>query len=168
MELSVEQSKTAEEAKEVLEKFLELLELPGEVTFTSGYFPKTENEDNETIALNIEGEDLGLLIGRRGQTLISLQLLVRIIVTQKIGSELPVIIDVEGYRLRRCENLRDLAQRIAEQVKIRKVPFALEPMSSFDRRVVHLELINSPDVTTQSTGFGEMRKVMVLPRDWVA
>ncbi|MFH1651267.1 MAG: R3H domain-containing nucleic acid-binding protein [Chloroflexota bacterium] len=163
MENTEEKEQIAESAKQVLEKLLEMLELPGAVGFTSGYFHQDEDEE-DTIALNIEGEDLGILIGRRGQTLLSLQYLVRIMVSQRISSELPIIIDIEGYRRRRCDNLRNLAWRVAEQVMSRRAPFTLEPMTPFDRRVIHLALLDHPEVTTQSTGMGDLRKVVVLPR----
>jgi len=163
MENTEEKEQIAEAAKEVLETLLDMLDLPGTVGFTSGYFQQDEDEV-DTIALNIEGEDLGILIGRRGQTLLSLQYLVRIMVTHKIGSELPIIIDVEGYRRRRCDNLRNLAWRVAEQVMSRSAPFTLEPMTPFDRRVIHMALLDHPEVTTQSTGIGDLRKVVVLPR----
>ena len=165
MELSEEQSKIAEVATEVLETLLDLLEISASIARTEGYFVKDEEEVDATIALDIEGDDLGILIGRRGQTLASLQYLVRIILGHKTGSELPIIIDVEGYKRRRCESLRALAWRMAEQVKVKRVPFALEPMSAFDRRVIHVALVDHPDITTESTGVGELRKVVILPRD---
>ncbi|MFC1962097.1 protein jag [Chloroflexota bacterium] len=163
MELSEERSKVEDAAREVLVKLLEMMELPSSVVASSGYFLQEEDTE-DTIALNIEGEDLGILIGRRGQTLASLQYLVRVIVGEKTGFQHPIIVDVEGYRQRRCDNLRNLAWQLAEQVMTRKTSFALEPMSPFDRRVVHLALINNREVTTRSTGVAGQRKVVVVPR----
>jgi spoIIIJ-associated protein len=77
----------------------------------------------------------------------------------------PIIIDVEGYKQRRYEALRALAWRLAEQVKVRGVPFSLEPMSAYERRIIHLALADHPDVTTQSIGEGEARKVVILPKE---
>jgi len=166
-ELTEEQkNRIAEAAREVLEQLLELMEVPGTVNLAEGYFLKDGKETGDTIALDIEGEELGLLIGRRGQTLAGLQYLIRIIVAEKTGSQAPIIIDVEGYRRRRCESLRNLAWQVAEQVKTRKTPLALEPMSPFDRRVVHLALSSQKEVTTKSTGVGDFRKVVVLPQGW--
>jgi spoIIIJ-associated protein len=83
----------------------------------------------------------------------------------KMEIRLPIVLDVENYKQRRCEGLRLLANRLAEQVKVRKTPFAMEPMSAFERRVVHLALADHPDVTTESTGFGESRKVVIIPKE---
>ena len=150
----------------MLETFLELLEISASIAFSGGYFLKGGEEVDSTVALDIEGEDLGILIGRQGQTLASLQYIVRLIVERKTGSQLPIIVDVEGYRRHRCESLRAMAWRIAEQVKVKGTPFVLEPMSAFDRRVIHLAFADSPDVTTHSTDVGYSRKVIILPRDW--
>ena len=115
-------------------------------------------------SLNIEGEDLGILIGRRGQTLASLQYMVRLILSQRMDEKIPVIVDVEGYKRRRYESLRVLANRIAEQVRTRKRPFTLEPMPAFERRIIHMTLAGHPDIVTESTGAGEARKVVVANR----
>ncbi len=117
------------------------------------------------LVLNINVDNPGGLIGRRGQTLACLQYLVRLIITHKTGSWLPVVVDIEGYKQRRYQSLQVLARNIAEQVKVRKSPFALEPMPAYERRIIHLTLINHPDVTTQSIGIGDLRKVIVLPKE---
>jgi len=77
----------------------------------------------------------------------------------------PIIIDVEGYKHRRYQALQALAYRMAERVKVKKIPFALEPMPAYERRIIHLTLAENPDVTTQSVGEGEMRKVVILPKE---
>ena len=117
------------------------------------------------IAFNIEGEELGILIGRRGQTLSCLQFMVRLIMAHQTKYWLPIMIDVEGYKRRRYEALRALAWRMAEQVKIKAMPFTLEPMPAYERRIIHFALADDPDVTTQSTGEGEARKVVILPKE---
>jgi spoIIIJ-associated protein len=151
-------------AKEVLENMLSLMGLSCSI-FPSDEFTTTD-EDGETtsIGLNIEGEDLGILIGRRGQTLVSLQYIVRIIVSHKMQVQLPIVLDVEGYKQRRCEGLRTLALRLADQVKNRKTPFTMEPMSAFERRIIHITLANHPDVITESIGIGDGRKVVITPK----
>ncbi len=116
------------------------------------------------IAFNITGEDLGILIGWHGQTLSSLQYLLRLIVAHQTKVWPSVVIDVEGYRQRRQEALRTMARHAAEQVKTKGLPFMLEPMPSYERRIVHLELADAPDVTTESTGEGEARQVVILPK----
>lgn len=151
-------------AKEVLENMLSLMGLSVSI-FPSDEFTSTdENGETTSIGLNIEGEDLGILIGRRGQTLVSLQYIVRIIVSHKMQIQIPIVLDVEGYKQRRCEGLRTLATRLAEQVKNRKTPFTMEPMSAFERRIIHITLADHPDVITESIGIGDGRKVVITPK----
>ena len=164
MEIPEEQSDVAEVAKEILEKLLELLGVQAEVSLAIEAPVEAEEGATASVSLNISGDDLGILIGRRGQTLASLQYLIRLITAHQTQVRLPIIIDVEGYKRRRYEALRALALRMAEQVSLKKTPFTLEPMPAFERRVVHLALANHPDVTTESTGFGEARKVVILPK----
>ena len=151
-------------AKDILEKLLELLEIPATVGLSEEFTVEDEDVNASSVGLNIEGEDLGILIGRRGQTMASLQYIVRLIISYQMQVKIPIVLDVEGYKQRRCEGLRALAGRLADQVKTRKIPFAMEPMSAFDRRVIHLALADHPDVTTESTGIGEARKVVITPR----
>lgn len=160
-----EEHDVAEVAKNVLETLLNLMEVSATITPVSEPLVGEENETVSGVALDITGEDLGILIGRRGQTLTCLQYLVRLMVGHRTKLWLPIVIDVEGYKRRRQEALQALALRIAEQVKTRKVPFALEPMPPFDRRIIHLALADNPDVTTQSNGEGEARKVVIIPRE---
>jgi len=153
-----------EEAKKVLEDLLDLMDLPGVVRPSDEFTVNDENGKLVSIGLNIEGEDLGILIGRRGQTMVSLQYIVRLIMAHKMQVQMPIILDVEGYKQRRCEGLRTLALRLAEQVKARNVPFTMEPMPAFERRIVHITLADHPDVMTESTGAGESRKVVIIPK----
>jgi spoIIIJ-associated protein len=118
----------------------------------------------DVITLNVKGNDLGILIGRRGQTLAALQHIVRLIVANKAKARVPIVIDVEGYKQRRYEALQALARRMAEQVKTRGRPFALEPMPAYERRIIHLTLADDPEVATESTGDGEVRKVVIVPK----
>ncbi|MBM3119682.1 MAG: protein jag [Chloroflexi bacterium] len=114
------------------------------------------------VVLNIEGDDLGILIGRRGQTLGALQYIVRLIVAERLKMWVPINVDVAGYKKRRYESLENLALRMAEQVKRSRRLITLEPMPADERRIIHLTLSHHPDVTTQSVGEGEMRKVAIL------
>ena len=173
--MSIENKNVNEIARDVLEKLLDLMEIQAEVVPVTEAPPDEPSEEEappgnqaETvgpISFDIEGEDLGILIGRRGQTLASLQYLVRLIVGQQTKVWLPIVIDIEGYKKRRYESLQALASRMAEQVKIRRMPFALEPMPAFERRIVHLTLADHPDVTTQSSGEGESRRVVIIPKE---
>jgi spoIIIJ-associated protein len=151
-------------AKQVLEELLALMDLKGTVLPSDEFTVNDENGDLSSVGLNIEGEDLGILIGRRGQTMVSLQYIVRIIMSHKMEVNVPIILDIEGYKQRRCEGLRLLANRLAEQVKTRKTPFTMEPMPAFERRIIHLALADHPDVTTESTGIGDARKVVITPK----
>jgi len=122
---------------------------------------KGEEETGGAISFDMKGDDLGILIGRRGQTLACLQYLVRLIVAHQAKTWVPIVIDVEGYKQRRCKALQALAWRLAEQVKTKGVPFTLEPMPAYERRIVHLTLADHPDVITQSTGVDEARRVVI-------
>lgn len=164
MEKFEKQDDTFKAARAALEKLLELMDIPASVKFSDEFSVEDEEGTTTSIGLNIEGDDLGILIGRRGQTMASLQYIVRLIVSHQMQVKLPIVIDVEGYKQRRCERLQALAERLAQQVKSRRIPFAMEPMPAFERRVIHLTLADHPDVTTESTGLGEARKVVIIPK----
>lgn len=116
------------------------------------------------ITLDITGRDLGILIGRRGETLSSLQFIVNLMLSRKLGQRASILVDVEGYRLRRQRTLRGLAQRIAERVVSSRQSVTLEAMPPAERRIVHLTLADHPSVRTFSTGTGDDRKVVVAPK----
>jgi spoIIIJ-associated protein len=164
MGMTESQQQIYDTAKEVLETLLSLMGLSGKVIQSDEFTTTDDNGDLTSIGLNIEGEDLGILIGRRGQTMVSLQYIVRLIIAHKMQVQMPVVLDVEGYKQRRCEGLRILANRLAEQVKNRKAPFTMEPMSAFERRIIHITLADHPDVITESTGVGDARKVVITPK----
>ncbi len=140
-------------ATEVLETLLRLMELEGTIKVSAGETP---------ISFDIDGDDLGILIGRQGQTLACLQFVVRLIVAERLKNWLPLNIDICSYKKRRYESLHNLALHLAEQVKLRRRAMALEPMPSDERRIIHLALSDDPDVITQSTGEGNSRKVVIL------
>ena len=158
-----EKGDVTEVAKDVLEALLTKMDVVASV------MPQVEpasdqGEAEAPIAFDIRGDDLGILIGRRGQTLACLQFVVRLVVGHQTKTWIPITIDVEGYRHRRSEKLRALAWRLAEQVGTRKSPFTLEPMLAYERRIIHLALADHPDVTTESIGEGEARKVVIQPK----
>jgi spoIIIJ-associated protein len=115
------------------------------------------------LTLNIRGinENLGLLIGRRGETLAALQLLVNLIVSHRTKHRMRIIVDAENYRERREENLRSLALRVAQQVRNYRRSIALEAMPPHERRIVHIALADSKDISTESIGEGEERRVVI-------
>jgi spoIIIJ-associated protein len=154
-----EQADTGDMTKEVLERLLSLMGISASVK------PEARGSGDEAVvSLNIEGEDLGILIGRRGETLSSLQYVVNLVVSRRLKSRVGAVVDVEGYRQRRYESLRLLARRLADQVKTTGRSVTLEPMSPGERRVIHLELRDNPYVTTQSVGQGEGRKIAILSK----
>jgi spoIIIJ-associated protein len=114
--------------------------------------------------IDLTGNDSGLLIGYRGQTLQSLQFLVNLIVRKKYGDDIRVLLDVERYRERREASLRDMANKVAARVAQSGRSITLEPMSAADRRIIHTSLSNHPNVSTESVGVGDNRKVTVLPK----
>ena len=119
---------------------------------------------NGALAFDIEGEDAGLLIGRRGETLQALQFIVSMIVSRQLGRKCYINIDVEGYRARRIDRLRSLARRIASNVDESGQSIPLEPMSSYERRIVHIALADHPRVVTESDGEGAGRRVVIHPK----
>jgi spoIIIJ-associated protein len=114
--------------------------------------------------IDLTGDDSGLLIGRRGQTLQSLQFLVNLIVRKTYGENVRVLLDVERYRERREASLRDMAVKVASRVVQSGRSITLEPMSAADRRIIHVSLTDHPGVSTESAGVGEDRKVTVMPK----
>ena len=161
--LPPQESDVARIAQDVLEKLINLLGVEGSV-LPEAHHPAEGVESTASTTFNVTGEDLGILIGRRGQTLTSLQYIVRLIVGHQTKNWAPITIDVEGYKQRRYESLQALANRMAEQVKIKGTPFTLEPMPAYERRIIHLTLADHPDVTTESIGVGESRKVVIHPK----
>lgn len=144
-------------AQETLETLLRGMGLNARVETKPG------NED-DGLVLNIEGNDLGVLIGRRGETLHDLEFITRLLVQQRTQGMVKLSVDVENYRARRERQLRDLAARMGERVEASKQPITLEAMPPNERRIVHLALRDHATVTTQSIGEGEHRRVMILPK----
>ena len=116
------------------------------------------------LILNVVGDDLGSLLGRRGETLRDFQFIVRLMISRRLGHWPDLVVDVEGYKVRREEILRSLAQRMRDQVVRTGRSAVLEPMPANERRIVHISLRDDPDVYTESTGEGDHRKVQILPK----
>ncbi|MEX2238826.1 MAG: RNA-binding cell elongation regulator Jag/EloR [Dehalococcoidia bacterium] len=147
----------------VLQNLLDLMEIRADVTPRE---PTTAGDGvgHVSVVLDVEGDDLGLLIGRRGETLASIQYIVNLILMRQAGEKAIAGVDVAGYKRRREESLTTLANRMAEQVKATGRTITLEPMPANERRIVHLALAESEDVTTASVGEGDYRKVALSPR----
>jgi len=147
----------------VIEELLDRLDVTASVVSYVPPFAEGTDDTSAPIGFHIKGDDLGILIGWRGQTLSTLQYIVRLIVAQQTKIWQPITIDIEGYKQRRYETLKSLALRIAERVGYGGQPFTLEPMPAYERRIIHLTLADHPGVTTQSIGWGESRKVVIQP-----
>ncbi|BAJ64315.1 MULTISPECIES: RNA-binding cell elongation regulator Jag/EloR [Anaerolinea] len=126
--------------------------------------PPSSKDEEETVLVNIEGEDLSILIGRRSETLNALQYIASLIVGRRLNRWTPMIIDVQGYRQRRERQLRMLARRMADQAVHTGRRQVLEPMPPNERRVIHLELRDHPLVITESIGEDPHRKVTITPK----
>ncbi len=119
-------------------------------------------KEQSTIHVEIRGDDLSILIGRHSETLNALQYITNLIVGKELGRWVPLSIDVQGYRERRERQLRQMARRTAEQVVQSGRKLSLEPMPPNERRLIHLELRDHPDVTTESVGDEPNRKVTIF------
>ena len=146
-------------AAEIIQDVIRLLDLSVVSTLT-----QAELEGLGGPAFDIEGDDAGLLIGRRGETLKSLQFLIRYMVSQRLGTHANVQVDVEGYQERRYQALANMARRVAQRVADTGRPITMEPMPPNERRIVHLALAEHPRVTTESLGEGSGRQVVVQIR----
>lgn len=119
------------------------------------------NEDSRNMNIELSGDEMGVLIGKRGQTLDSLQYLVSLVVNKDSEEYIRVKVDTEDYRERRKETLENLAKNIAYKVKRTKRPVSLEPMNPYERRIIHSALQNDRFVTTHSEGEEPFRRVVV-------
>jgi spoIIIJ-associated protein len=153
-------------ARRVLEDVLERMDIHAYVTAVRSTVPDQRGDPEESITLHVEGaaeEAMSLLIGRRGETLRSLQFMVNLLVSRKVQKWPQVVVDVGNYRQRRQESLEGLARRMAERVRQTGRPLMLEPMGAYERRIVHLALRSDATVYTESTGEGENRKIVIYP-----
>jgi spoIIIJ-associated protein len=149
-------------ARQTLQDVLTRMKLAA--TTTAAWGEPDAEDGTRTILLNVQGEDLGGLIGRRGETLNALQLILRMMLSKQLLRGVSVTVDVEHFRERRLEQLRRMARKTAEQVVQRQRPIALEPMPPDERRLIHIELRDHPDVRTESAGEGNRRKVQIIPK----
>ena len=159
-----EESKVISSTQGILETMLSKMGLSASVIHQAEAVIQEGERTPAPIIFDIEGDGLGILIGRRGQTLACLQYIVRLIVASQMKAPVLIVIDVNGYKQRRYQSLKALATRIAEQVAASGKSFTMEPMPAYERRIIHIALTSHPDVITESTGIGEARKVVILPR----
>lgn len=149
-------------AQRVLEELLARMKVNASVQLQ--YDEVGDEAGGRSVLADVRGDDLSILIGRKGETLSALQYLARLLVSKQLNRGVNLIVDVEGFRQRRHEQLRRMARRTAEQVVQRGRAIALEPMPPDERRLVHLELRDHPAVYTESVGEGNRRKVTIIPK----
>jgi spoIIIJ-associated protein len=155
------------EGRRVLQGILDRMDVQGYVSVQHSTSTGPDGEPQHSIMLYVEGldeETVGLMIGRRGETLRSLQFLLNTLINRHVGRWPQIVIDVGNYRQRRQESLEGLARRVAEQVRTTGRPQILDPMQAYDRRIVHMALREDNSVYTESTGEGENRKITVYPK----
>jgi spoIIIJ-associated protein len=159
VDLGDEQKMIMQIARTVLEGLLEKMKVRTKVE--ASYIDNQEDKDEPVLLLDIVGDDLSILIGRRSETLNALQYITNLIVGKELGHWVPLIVDVQGYRIRRERQLRQLARRMADQAMQSGRRQTLEPMPSNERRLIHLELRDHADVVTRSVGEEPYRKVTI-------
>ncbi|MDP6064933.1 MAG: RNA-binding cell elongation regulator Jag/EloR [SAR202 cluster bacterium] len=145
---------------DILQSLISLMDVSATITLVHA-----EREDVGGPVFDVDGDDSGLLIGRRGETLRALQFLVSFIASRRLGYRVNLFVDVSGYQERRYETLRSLAQRNARRVASSGREITLEPMPPNERRIVHMALADDPDVNTVSDGVDDGRRVVIEPID---
>lgn len=155
----------AQVSVEVLSELITHLNIRAEVTVKRADSNDSDESDEDVPwILNVEGRDVNALIGRRGDTLASLQYITRLIVSRRLQSRANIVVDVGGYKQRRSQRLHELALRMADKAVNQERTISLEPMPPHERRMIHMALRNRDDVFTRSTGEGDSRKVTIVPK----
>ena len=149
-------------ARDVVNELLEKMKVRASVS--AEYLPVTDSRNRIPVRVNIKGDDLSYLIGRQAETLNALQYISSLIINKEIGRSIPLIVDVEGYRDRREKQLRQIARRMADQAVSTGKRQILEPMPANERRIVHIELRENPEISTESIGEEPRRKVTITPK----
>jgi spoIIIJ-associated protein len=154
------EDETLRVSRQVVMDLLDKMKMRARVTAT--YHPSEENSEEPAVLVNVEGDDLSILIGRRSETINALQYIAGLIVSKRLNRWVALTLDVQGYRARRERQLRQMAHRMAEQAIHTGRRQVLEPMPASERRVIHLELRDNPDVATESIGEEPNRKVTIF------
>ena len=150
-------------AHDIVSELLTKMKINAEVT--ASFVEDDDYHGQKPVLVDINGDDLSILIGRKAETLNDLQYITSLIIGKEMGRSVPLSIDVEGYRSRRQKQLKQLAGRIADQVVETNRSQALEPMPANERRIIHITLRDHPDVYTESAGDGDRRKVVIYPKN---
>ena len=160
---SMEEEYVLTVASETVSELLEKMKVHASVTAEYGQIE--DSRSRVPVLVNVKGDDLSILIGKRAETLNALQYITSLIVNKEIGRSIPLVVDVEGYRIRRENQLRQIANRMADQAIKTGRSQVLEPMSANERRIIHIELRKNPGVTTESVGEDPRRKVTIIPKE---
>jgi spoIIIJ-associated protein len=153
-----------ETARAVVDELLALMGIENaQIQVKQAEIADDENETDAPLLIDIKVRG-DALIGRRGETLSALQYITRLIIGRERAGRRRILLDVNGYKVRREEKLRGLSQRLAQQAIDTERTVVLEPMPAFERRIIHLALRDNPEVTTESIGEGDRRKVTIIPR----
>ncbi len=155
-----EEDETLRVSREVVTDLVDKMKVRAKVTAV--YRPPEDESDEQVVLVNVEGNDLSILIGRRSETLNALQYISSLIICKRLDRWIPLMIDVQGYRARRERQLRQMARRVAEQAIHTGRRQMLEPMPANERRLIHLELRDHPQVATESIGEEPNRKVTIF------
>ena len=141
--------------KKTIEELLNIMHFKGDVAI--------DDLQLDDVLVNIQTEHAGFLIGQAGANLDALQHIARILVNKKNKEPIQFILDVNNYRRQRIELLRDLAENMANQALSEKVALTLQPMSAYERRIIHLALVNKPEISTESIGQDLERRIIIKP-----
>jgi spoIIIJ-associated protein len=161
-EISEDDTDVMELAEATVQELLERMGVQADVN--TSIADEEDNRGRRPVLINIIGSDLSILIGRQTETLNALQYITTLIVGKELGRSVSLIVDVEGYRQRREQQLRQLARRMADQAVKTGRRQVLEPMPANERRIIHIELREIPEVETESVGEEPRRKVTILPK----
>lgn len=161
--LTKDQDHKLQVARVVVESLLEKMKVHARVV-TSFVDSTDEKHPEPTISIEVLGDDLSILIGRHSETLNAMQYISSLIISRELNRWVPIMIDIQGFRSRRERQLRQLAHRLAEQASNTGRRQVLEPMPANERRIIHMELREHPDVETESIGEEPYRKVTIVPK----
>lgn len=159
---AIEEDRVLRTSRETVKELLEKMKVFARVT--AHYTEPEESGDERQVLVDINGDDLSILIGRRSETLNALQYIASLIVSKELETWVPLVIDIQGYRSRRTRQLQQLARRMAEQAVHTGKRQLLEPMPANERRIIHMELSSNGQVFTESTGEEPNRKVTIIPK----
>jgi Predicted RNA-binding protein len=160
--LTDDERKSIKVTQDVVTELLERMHV--KATVSAKFIEPVDENDERLVLVDIQGNDLSILLGRRSETLNALQYITSLIVSKELNRWVPMMIDVQGYRARRERQLRQLGRRMAQQAIETGKRQILEPMPANERRVIHLELRNDTQVITESTGEEPFRKVTIIPK----